>query len=165
MDIKRKRFISAFVNIFLICAITALRYSSVATFKIGNATPVVLLPLVVAIAMFFGDNASILAGLLSGILMDGFSSDSSCFNTLFFVVMSAICNLLSNLFLNRNIKAAVYLSALVSTLYFFVKYLVFFVFRGISVNYDYFMLYLIPSLVYTAIFIIPFYFLEKKISK
>ena len=164
MDIKRKKFISIFVNIFLICLITALRYSGVATFKIGNAIPVILVPLVVAIAMFFGDNASILAGILSGVLMDSFSSDSSCFNTLFFVIMAAICNLLSNLFLNRNLKAAVYLSALVSTIYFFIKYLVFFVFSGISVNYDYFMLHLIPSVVYTAIFIIPFYFLEKKLS-
>lgn len=164
MDIKRKRFVSVFVNVFLICLITALRYSGVATFKIGNAVPVILLPLIVSVAMFFSDNVAILSGILSGVLMDSFSSDSSCFNTLCFVVAAAICNLLSNRFLNRNLKAAVYLSALVSTIYFFIKYLVFFVFNGISVNYDYFMLHLIPSVVYTAIFIIPFYFLEKKLS-
>jgi len=55
------------------------------------------------------------------------------------------------------------MSFLVSLGYFFLKYLIFFVFRSVAVNYDYFMLYLIPSVVYTAVFIIPFYFLEKKL--
>lgn len=164
MNIKRKKFISAFVNILLVCIITALRYSGVATFKIGSAIPIILLPLVVSVSMFFTDNAAILLGLFTGILMDSFSSDSSCFNTLFFVLLAAVCNLLCNHFLNRNIKSAVYLSVLISFIYFFIKYLVFFVFKGVSVNYDYFMLYLIPSAVYTAIFVIPFYFLEKNFS-
>lgn len=164
MKTKGMRFISAFINIFLICTLTALRYSGVATFKIGAAVPIIVLPLVVSVAMFFSINASFLAALFAGILTDSLSSDTSCFNTLFFVVAVAVCNILVNRYLNRNIKAAVCLSSVVSLSYFFLKYLIFFAFRSFSVNYDYFMLYLIPSVVYTAVFIIPFYFLEKKLA-
>lgn len=163
MNTKRLRFISAFVNVMLICTVIALRYSGVLTFQIGNAIPVVVLPIIIAIALFSSNTASLLYALLAGILMDSMSSDSSCFNTLFLVVTATACNLLINRLLNRNIKAAVYLSAVISLIYFFLKYLIFFAFRSISVNYDYFMLYLIPSVLYTAIFIIPFYFLEKKL--
>ena len=163
MNTKAMRFASAFINIALICLLCDLRYSGTATFKIGNAVPVILLPLIVAIAMFKNSNSSLLAALLTGVLMDSTASDSSCFNTIFFVLAAAICNLLFNHYLNRNIKAAAYMSFLVSLGYFFLKYLIFFVFRSVAVNYDYFMLYLIPSVVYTAVFIIPFYFLEKKL--
>ena len=164
MNTKRLRFISAFVNVAVICLITALRYSGVLTFKIGNAVPVVVLPVIIAISLFSSNTASLLYALFAGVLMDSMAADSSCFNTLFLVVTATACNLLISRLLNRNIKAAIYLSAIISLVYFFLKYLIFFAFNSISVNYDYFMLYLIPSVLYTAIFIIPFYFLEKKLS-
>lgn len=164
MNTKRLRFISVFINVVLICLLTALRYSGVLTFKIGNAVPVIVLPVIIAISLFSGNTASLLYALLAGILMDSMASDSSCFNTLFFVITATASNMLISRFLNRNIKAAIYLSAIISLVYFFLKYLIFFAFNSISVNYDYFMLYLIPSVLYTAIFIVPFYFLEKKIS-
>lgn len=164
MNTKALRFASAFINVVLICSLIGLRYSGIAIFKIGNAVPVILLPLIVAISMFKNSNSSIMFALLTGALMDSTASDSSCFNTIFFVLAAAGCNLLFNRFLNRNIKAAAYMSFLVSLVYFFLKYMIFFVFQGTSVNYDYFMLYLIPSVVYTAVFIIPFYFLEKKLA-
>ena len=165
MNVKYKHFVAAFVNILIICLLSALRYSGVATFKIGSAVPIILLPLIIAVAMFFSDNASLLAALLAGTLMDSMSAESSWFNTLFFVVAAIISNLLGNRFFNRNLKAALYLSSLVSLIYFFFKYLIFFVFRAVEVNYDYFVLYLIPSVVYTAVFIIPFYLLEKKLAQ
>ncbi len=165
MKVKYKQFVAATVNILIILLLTVFRYSSLATFKIGEAVPIVLLPAVIAVSMFFGDNASLLAALLTGFLMDSMSADSSWYNTVFFVLAAAVCNFLSSRFLNRNLKAAAYITVIVSLVYFFLKYLIFFVFGGISVNYDYFLLYLIPSVVYTSAFIVPFYFLEKKLSQ
>ena len=164
MNVKYKSFVSVFVNTLLIFFVAILRYSSLATFKLGDAVPLVLLPVIIAIAMFFGDNASILSALFAGVLMDSMSADSSWFNTIFFVITAAVCNFLCSRFLNKNLKAALSLTAIVSLIYFFLKYLIFFVFAGITVNYDYFVLHLIPSVVYTAVFIIPFYFLEKKLA-
>ena len=165
MKVKYKQFVAVTVNILIIVLLAVFRYSGLATFKIGETVPVVLLPVVIAVAMFFGDNASLLSALLAGVLMDSMSADSSWYNTVFFVIAAAVCNFLSSRFLNRNLKAAVYITLIVSLFYFFLKYLIFFVFGGISVNYDYFLLYLIPSVVYTAAFIVPFYFLEKKLSQ
>ncbi len=164
MNIKRYRFIAAFVNILLIFLVFVLRYSEIATLQIGEAVPMLLLPIVIAISIFFGENASILYGIFAGFLADCAAADTYCFNTLFMVISATLCNLFMSRFLNRNLKAAVCLSAGVSFGYFFLKYLVFFVFKGISVHYDYFILYLIPSVVYTAVWIIPLYFLEKKLS-
>ena len=114
--------------------------------------------------MYFGDNATILAALFAGVLMDSMSADSSWFNTVFFALAAAVCNFLCSSFLNKNLKSALSLTAIVSLIYFFIRYLIFFAFSEVSVNYDYFVLYFIPSVVYTAVFIIPFYFLEKKLA-
>ena len=164
MKIKLKTIISVAVNISIIFLLVVFRYSGIASFRLGEAVPMVLLPVIIAISMFFGDNASILSALLAGVLLDSMSADSSWFNTIFFVLAAAVCNFLCNRFLNRNLKAALTLTAIVSLIYFFLKYLIFFTFAGVTVNYDYFVLYLLPSVVYTALFIIPFYFLERKLA-
>ena len=164
MNAKRKGFIAAFVNILLIFTIFLLRYSAGVTLKIGGAVPMLLIPVIISVSIFFGENAAILYGLFAGFLTDAVTSDSYCFCTVFMVITAVVCNLLMNRFLNRNLKAAVCLSVCVSFGYFFLRFLVSFVFMGVSVNYDYFIFYLIPSVVYTSVWIIPLYFLEKKLS-
>lgn len=163
MDIRRKRFIAAFINGIIIAMIFFLRYSGIATFKIGEAVPILLLPVMLSISIFFSENAALLAGLFCGMLMDSAAADTSCFNTIFFVLSATLCSVLANRFFNRNLKSAVCLSALLSLAYFFFKYLILFVPAGITVGYNYFATYLIPSAVYTAVWIIPFYFLQKKL--
>ncbi len=165
MDAKRKSFIAALLNIVLIFALFLLRFCGIATFQIGRATPMILIPVIISLSIFCGENASLLYAIFAGFLMDCAAGDTYCFNTVFMVIAATVCNLLSNRFLNRNLKAAVCLSATVSFGYFFLKYLVSFVFRGIPVHYDYFILYLIPSVVYTAVWIIPFYFLQKLLNR
>lgn len=164
MNIKRKRFIAAFVNILLLISAFMLRYSGVAALNIGQAVPLILLPLALSISIFYSENLALLTGFFTGAFIDSVSSDSSCFNTIFLTVGCAVCFVLSSRFLNRNLKAALCLSAGMSFLYFMLKYIIFFVFSGVSVNYDYFVLYLIPSAVYTAVWIFPFYFINKKLS-
>ena len=164
MNVKRKGFAAALINVLIILILSVLRFSGLATLQIGQAVPMIFLPVIIAIAMFYGDNVSILSAILAGALMDSMAANSSCFHTIFFVVAAAVCNFLSNRFVNRNLKAAAYLTLIVSLFYYFLKYLIYFVFGGVSVSYDYFLLYLIPSVVYTTALIIPFYFLEKKLS-
>ena len=163
MEIRRKRFIIAFINVLIILMAFFLRYGGI-TFKIGQAVPILLIPIVISISIFFGENATLLAALLAGVLMDSASADTSIFNTMFLLISSTACSVMANRLLNRNLKAAVCLSAGFSFGYFAVKYLIFYVFGGVSVNYDYFVYYFIPSVLYTAVWIIPFYFLERKLS-
>lgn len=161
MNNRRIRFIAAFINTLFIIGFFLLGTTGIATFKIGNATPIVLLPLVLSIIICYEETAGITASILAGILMDTVSNESSIFNVLFFVIAGTACSLLATRYLNRNLKATLCLSAGLSFGYFIVKYLIFTAFRGIGANYDYFTIHLIPSAIYTAILFVPFYFLQK----
>ncbi len=161
---KLRSFIAVLVNILLIFTVFVLRYSCGVTLGIGQAVPIILIPLVLSCAIFYGENAAMLAGFFAGVLMDGAAAGGSWFNTLFLTLGCLICGFLSSRVLNRNFKAAICLSVGFSFGYFFIKYLVFFVFGGIAVNYDYFISDLIPSALYTSVWLIPFYFLQKKLS-
>lgn len=163
MKITRKRFAAAAINTFLLIFIFLLRSCNL-LFSIGDAVPMLLLPLCISISMFFGENATLLCFLFAGLLTDSVSAHSSFFNTLFFVIIGVLCGRLASRVLNRNLKSALCLCTAVAFLYFFSMYLIFFAFGGIHVNYDYFVTYLIPSAIYTALWIIPFYFLQKKLS-
>lgn len=165
MNKRRARFIAALVNILLIGIFFFFRYTGIAALRIGEAVPVVLIPIVLSIILFYESNAGLFAGLLAGLLMDSVASESSCFNTLFFVIGGTICSVLATRVLNRNLKAAICLSLGMSFGYFFIKYFIFMAFRGISVNYEYFIVYLIPSAMYTAVLFIPLYFFQKYFTK
>lgn len=161
---KRKRFLAAIVNVSLLLIFFVLRYSGIAVLNIGQAVPLILLPLALSVAIFYGENVGLITGFFTGAFMDSFSAESSCFNTLFMVLCCSACGLLSTRFLNRNLKAALCISAGAAFAYFVLKYLIFFAFGRVSVDYSYFTLYLIPSAVYTSVWILPFYFLNKHLS-
>ncbi len=160
-----RSFVTAVINALLIFTIFILRYSCGITLGIGQAVPVIIIPLVLSCAIFYGENAAMLTGFFAGVLMDSSASSGSWFNTLFLTLGCLICSFLANRVLNRNIKAAICLSVGFSFGYFFTKYLLFFVFASVAVNYDYFILDLIPSALYTSLWIIPFYFLQKKLGE
>ena len=164
MTVTRKRFIAVLINSLLLFALFLLFFSRDGFLRIGNAVPLIILPLVLSISFFYGDNPSIIAGLLAGIFLDSSSAYTSCFNTLFFVIVASVTNLLAFRFLNRNLRAAICLSVSVSFGYYALKYLIYFAFGGVTITTDYFLSYLIPSAVYTAVWMIPFYFLQKKLS-
>ncbi len=163
MNTKRRRFISVFINILLLLSVFLMHYGRI-TLAIGEAVPVILIPLALSIAVCHSENTGLLAGFFAGALMDSAAADTSLFNTVFMVIGCAVCGILSARFFNRNLKAVICLSAGLSFGYFFAKYLIFFAFNSIAASYDYFVGYLIPSAVYTALWIIPFYFLQKKLS-
>ncbi len=163
MNVKKKRFICAFVNALLILLCFILRFSG-ATLALGEAVPMILLPLVLSVAMFCSENAALTAGFLAGVLMDSSSSETLLFNTLFLTLGALACSLLSSKYLNRNLKSALCLSAGMSFGYYILKYLIYFVFSSVSAQHSYFSSYLIPSATYTALWIIPFYFMQKKLN-
>ena len=164
MSITRKRFVAALINVLLLCFAFFIRYSTTGFLNIGRAIPLILLPLAISISIFYSENVALAEGTIIGIFMDSVSAESSIYNTLFMIICCVVCNLLSARFFNRNFRSALCLSAGMSFLYFTLKYTIFFAFSGVLVNYDYFTLYLIPSAVYTAVWILPFYLLNKKLS-
>ena len=165
MKKKKKLLLLNLLNFGIIFVLFLLRYSGVLILKIGQAAPVIILPLIVAIAIFFGELSGFTAGLFAGILMDTQVVGSSCFNVFALMLLGLISGLCSTYLLNKNLKSALCLSLCTSFIYFLFRYLVLFVFKGITFSFDYVISYFLPSVIYTSIFILPCYYFEKFLSK
>ncbi len=165
MKKNNRRFIAFAINAVLLILLFTLRYSGLATLAIGQAVPITLIPFVIAVAIFWGEWVGAVAGFVAGALMDGSMSGSSCFNTLALMLIGLICGVLSSYYMNKNIRSAACLSLGAAFAYLFARLTFFYSFKEISVGTEYYSNYFIPTVFYTAIFILPFYFLEKKLRE
>ncbi len=161
MTERKNQILANAVNFSLIGVLFIFRYSGLFVLNIGKATSILIIPLIVAIAIFFGEFSGFMAGLVAGVLLDTQVVGSSCFNIFALMLLGLLSGLLSTYLLNKNLKSAICLSFGATFLYFLSRYLVLFAFQGSPLNFNYFMSHLIPSVIYTSIFIIPFYYLEK----
>lgn len=164
MKKNRGRYLAFLINFILIIFLFVIRYSGLITLVIGHAVPITLIPFVVAVSLFFGEWYGAAAGLFAGALMDSSMSGSSCFNTLTVMLLGLLCGVLSSYYMNKNIRSAACLSLGSAFLYLFARQTFFYSFKGITVGAEYYSTYFIPTVIYTAVFIIPFYFLEKKLK-
>ncbi len=164
MEKSRFGILAFFINLFIIIFLFVLRYSGLVTLAIGQAVPITLIPFVAAVALCYGEWYGAAAGFFAGALMDSVTTASSCFNSLTVMLIGLVCGLLSSYYLNKNLYAAACVSLGASFTYLFARLLFFYSFKGISIGADYYSLYFIPTVFYTALFIIPFYFLEKKLK-
>lgn len=135
------------------------------TLRIATAHPLLLLPLTVAVAMRAREWAGLEFGGFLGILLDITAADSFCFNLVSLALIGCICGLLSSYYVNNNIYSALVLSLCSSLAYFTAKWLVFYVFSGRNSVFEYFVNYSLMSAIYTSLFILPFYYLVRFMSK
>lgn len=135
------------------------------TLRIGTATPLLLLPLLVVIACFLKEWVGFWFGILFGIGLDVFMADSRVFNTLFFAVIGVGAGLLFHYFFNKNIKAVILGGFLICIVYFFTRWFIFTLIAGDGSPFLNLFKYEIPSLIYTATFVIPFYYFLKYLCK
>jgi uncharacterized membrane protein YeaQ/YmgE (transglycosylase-associated protein family) len=97
--------------------------------------------------------------------MDGSMSGSSCFNTIVIMLIGLITGLLASYYMNKNVRSAACLSLGSAFVYLFIKTIFFYSFKEIPTGAEYYSMYFIPTVFYTALFIIPFYFLERKLRE
>lgn len=164
MNKNKKRFASVYINLLLIIFLFLFRTSGLITFKIGQISPIVVLPLIVAISMFFGEWSGAAYGFIAGLLMDSTSLGSSLFNSICMMLIGLFCGIVANFYLNKNIKSALALSGAASFSYYLAKFLLLYVLAGNGVDGQLFARYLLPGVLYTSVFIVPFYFLERKLK-
>lgn len=143
----------------------AITYTTLIPIRIANATPTPLIALVIAYSYFYGETRGFTVGLIVGIFADGVAADTVGFNAIMLAVIGMLAGALVKKYLNKNIYSAVFLSVIGSGVYHFAKWLVFYAFSGIQGIGNYLMMYILPSAVYSALFIIPFYFLGKLFIK
>ena len=127
-------------------------------------TPILLIPALIAGAMFFKETFSLIMGIYVGVLLDS-TTATGFFNTAVFTVIGLAAGILASHLLNQNIRAAALLSLIMSFVYYFAKWFFYILIGNEPQKLEYLFQISIPSCIYTAIFIIPFYYLFKFIYK
>lgn len=129
--------------------------------RIGTATPVLLIPAVIAIGCFLREWTGFWFGLVCGIALDTAINGSACFHTLALMLTGFSAGLLFHYVFNRNIKSAIIAGTLGSFLFFAAKWFFLDFLVGDASALDMLLRYHIPSAFYTALFMIPFFFFVK----
>ena len=130
---------------------------------IRNAYPFVILSLLTAYSCFSDVSRCAAAGFICGAFIDSIAAGSYCFNTLFFMCVSTLLCVMSDTVFNKNLKAALTLCLLSAVLYYLLNWLLFIAFSAdSSENMLYLLKYALPSSLYTAFAVIPFYYLYRR---
>jgi len=140
-------------------AVIFFQTSEIADISIKTATPLILLPLIAAYAIFAPLRYCVIAGLISGALMDSVTSKAYCFNTIALTLIAVFVCMASNYLFNKNIKSAVVLALITAGVYFIFLWLFFYSGTGsIEDSIGFLLKYALPSAVYSSAFIFPFYY-------
>ena len=163
---KRHHILLLIANILIFFAVIIFDTSEILNISIKTATPMIFLPLLCSYSFFANIKSCIAVGLISGAFVDSVSYRSYCFNTILLMIIAvSVCLCANNLF-NKNIRAAVVLTLLASTLYFVMLWLVFYGFNSdIESSLGYLLKYALPSALYSTVIVFPFYFIYKKFNK
>ena len=166
MVMNEKRSVkTAVISFFLFSLLFLLHYSDVISISIKTATPIILLPLLCAFSIFSPPAAAAATGLVLGVCMDSAASGTLCFNAIVLMLSAALVSASSSRLFNRNLRSAVLLSFLLTLFYFVLRWLIFYAFTvSAQDNLTYLLHYAFPSVIYTNVFIFPFYFLYKKLG-
>lgn len=152
----------ALLQILIFVLILLTHYTSGLSLSIKGITPLPMLPLLTAFCMFHDESQSTFAGLFTGILMDSVAAGAASFNAVLLAVIALCTSLVVRYFFNNNIRSALTLSFTGSLVYFIVKWVMFFAFKEtVQGNFIYLLKFALPAVLYTNIFIFPFYYLQK----
>ena len=154
------------INILLFSFLIFVQYNSLFNIKIKTANPLLPLALLVAICMFCSELRGAITGLVVGIFVDTVASTPSGFNSIIFLCLGLCSVLVMKHLFNNNISSAIALCFLCSIFYFFARWLFCIAFsNSFTENLTYIIRTVFPSCVYTCVFIIPFFYLEKYLYK
>ncbi len=131
------------------------------SFKIGTATPVLLLPFVVIVACFLREWSGFWFGLFSGIALDTVTNGTTFLNTLLFILIGTSAGLIFRFILNRNLKSVLLALLGYSFIYFLIKWFFLSVLPKDPSAGELFLRYHLTSAIYTTLFAIPFFYLIK----
>lgn len=165
MNKQNSRYLKSVCYIALFLIIYLLSFNPFFSLKIGNAVPVMAIAAVITVAFYFGEWWGFTAGIISGIFADAVTSGAFCFNAVAFMLAGLLTGVLLRKYLNNNIFSALALSGIANGIYFFLNGIFFVSKSGALQGFEYLLLHSLPSAVYSALFILPFYYLGKLINK
>ena len=152
------------INTLIFIVLLYIQYNGVFTISISRANPMLPLALLVAICMFCSEITAAISGLIVGIFVDTVAATPPGFNAITFMILGVCASLVVKYLFNNNIFAGVALCALCTTFYLLLRWAFCIAFSAnFSENLTYIMRTIFPSILYTAVFAIPFYYLERKL--
>ncbi len=160
---RSRRYLVALLNFIIFAILLLAHYSGAFQISAIRANPVTLIPFLVAFSFFNEEWASAFTGMAVGIFMDCSVTRFSFFNTVVIMLIGLFSSLIVRHLFNNNLRSAIALSLIATLFYFVLRWILFHAVGGsIEDSIFYLMYYALPSVIYTALFIIPFYYLQKK---
>lgn len=160
-----KKYSFPVIECVLAVVLFILHYTSLIDITIYMASPFILLPLCISVAFFRGEVVGLIFSGVCGFACDAVAGQTSVYNTIAFVIIGFFAGVLAKNIFNKNLKGAFILSLCFSAGYFSFKWLIFYLIPDIEGKVYHLFWNIAPSILYTAVFIIPFFYLEKWILK
>ena len=126
---------------------------------------ILLIPLTICIAMIEREFAGIFFGLLSGVMLDSFSSQSVVFNSLFFTVIGFTAGALITYLMRNNLLCATIMTAVASVFYSTLSFVVYSAFDPIENHFIFFLRYYLASAIFTVLMTPVYYIIVRAIFK
>lgn len=162
MTSRKNIFKLRLINALLFAVLIYVQYNSVFTLNIARANPMLALALLVTVCMFCSEMTAAISGLIVGIFIDCVSMAPQGFNAILLMILGLLTSLVIRHLFNNNIFSAVALCALCTATYFLLRWVFCLAFSSsFTENITYLMQTAFPSVIYTAVLAIPFYYLEK----
>ena len=162
MTAKKGKIIFTVINALIFFALFILHYTDFISIKIANANPFIPLAFFVAICMFCSEISAFFSGLICGIVIDTSASTYIGFNSILFMIIGLIVAFTVHYLFNNNIRSCITLSLICTAVYFLMRWLFFHAFGiGFGNSVNYLLTITLPSIIYTFIFVIPFYYFER----
>ena len=162
MTSRKNIFKLRFINTLLFAILILIQYNGVFTLKIASANPMLPFALLITICMFCSELTAAISGLLVGIFIDTVAATPQGFNAVTFMILGLIAALIIRHLFNNNIFSAIALCALCTAAYYLLRFVFCIAFSSnLAENLTYLMQTVLPSVLYTSIFAVPFYYLEK----
>ncbi|MBQ8740861.1 MAG: rod shape-determining protein MreD [Clostridia bacterium] len=150
------------INALLFAVIFFVQYNSVFSIKIAQANPMLPLALLVTVCMFCSEVTAAISGLIVGIFMDTAAATPQGFNAVTLMVLGLMASLIVRHLFNNNLLSSLALCSLCTVAYYLLRWIVCLAFSAsLTENLTYLMQTAFPSVIYTAIFAVPFYYLER----
>lgn len=154
------------INAVLFFVIIIIQYSDIVSIKLFAANPMLPLSLLVAVCLFCSELTGAIAGLMAGIFVDTMASTPPGFNAIIFMLLGPACVLVAKHLFNNNILSSIVLCFLCAQIYYTVRWIICIAFySSFAENLTYIFQTVFPSCLYTAILVVPFYFIEKYLYK
>ncbi len=162
---RNRRAVNLTLQSVILFLFAILHYSDLFSIKIANANPIPAIPFIVVITIYSGLWRGVIMAFLYGMFMDTVAAATVSFNTVALSLIVLVCGLLITHYFNRNISAIIVLGVISAFGYFVLKWLFMFLIPGIEGQQYYLFSFSLPSAFYTAVFIVPFYYIATFIEK